>query len=304
MRDFSAITLLGRFDKQKLWYTLRMNYFSTLALIVVSIFLFIVINDILDFFDRKKLLKKLKNTPFDQNDREVLKKIPHYRNLNDTDKEKIERSILIFLHTKEFLGVRTLVTQEMKLVISFYACLLLLHIDTDNCYDDLKTVVIYPHATVTEEIKSYGGIYTKARFMIEGQSANNAVMICWHEAKSQAYHLRHNNVIIHEFTHEIDFMSGILDGAPPIERSKYHQWTHTLLKEFKKLNNVAMKNRNWGKYKTLGAYAATNESEFFAVVTERFFESPNNLKQNFPELYEELKSFYKIDTAELLKKRS
>lgn len=272
-----------------------------MALIVISIFLFILLNDILDFFDRKKLLKKLKDMPFDQRDKEILKKIPHYRNLSDGDKDKIERSILLFIHTKEFLGVRTRVTQEMKVVIAFYACLLLLHIDTDNCYNDLKTVVIYPHPYIAQEIKSYGGIYTKAQFMVEGQSANEAVMICWHEAKSQAYHLRHNNVIIHEFTHEIDFMSGQLDGAPPIEQSKYHQWANVLFKEFKKLNKIAIRNRNWGKYKTLGAYAATNEPEFFAVLTERFFESPNSLKQNFPEIYEELKGFYKIDTAELLK---
>lgn len=278
-----------------------MNYFSLLALILISIFLFIIINDLLSYFQRKNLLKKLETIPFDEKYRKILKKIPHYMHLNSEEKNKIERSILIFIHTKEFLGVRVRVTDEMKVVISFYACLLLLHIDTKNCYDELKTVVIYPHPVITDEIKSYGGIYTKAQFMIEGQSTNNAVVISWHEAKSQAYHLRHNNVIIHEFTHEIDFMSGTLDGAPPIEQSKYHQWSSVLFKEFKKLNSIAVKDRNWGKYKTLGSYAATNESEFFAVVTERFFESPNSLKQNFPEIYEELKGFYKIDTVELLK---
>lgn len=278
-----------------------MNYFTLMILIVLSIFVFFLTLDLLESIKRKKLLKKIETLPFDENYRNILKKIPYYRLLNDEEKNKIERSILLFIHTKEFLGVRTSVTDEMKVVIAFYACLLLLHIDTNNCYDELKTIVIYPHPVVTEEIKSYGGIYTQERFMIEGQSTNNAVVISWHEAKSQAYHLRHNNVIIHEFTHEIDFMSGLLDGAPPIEQSKYHRWTHTLLKEFKKLNKTTVKNRSWGKYKLLGSYAATNESEFFAVVTERFFESPNSLKQNFPELYEELKSFYNIDTAELLK---
>ena len=272
-----------------------------MILIVLSIFVFSLTLDLLESIKRKKLLKKIETLPFNENYREILKKIPYYIHLNNEEKNKIERSILLFIHTKEFLGVRTSVTDEMKVVIAFYACLLLLHIDTNNCYEELKTIVIYPHPVITEEIKSYGGIYTQERFMIEGQSTNNAVVISWHEAKSQAYHLRHNNVIIHEFTHEIDFMSGLLDGAPPIEQSKYHRWTHTLLKEFKKLNKTAVKNRSWGKYKLLGSYAATNESEFFAVVTERFFESPNSLKQNFPELYEELKSFYNIDTAELLK---
>lgn len=46
--------------------------------------------------------------------------------------------------------------------------------------------------------KSYGGIYTKEQFVIQGQSANDIVVIIWHEAKKESYHMRHNNVIIHE----------------------------------------------------------------------------------------------------------
>ncbi|MDD4854529.1 MAG: zinc-dependent peptidase [Sulfuricurvum sp.] len=75
-----------------------------------------------------------------------------------------------------------------------------------------------------------------------------------------------------KFAHEIDFMDGEIDGVPPIEQSKYE---------------------------LLGAYAASNEAEFFAVVTERFFESPVSLKLHFPELYDEFKDFYMIDTTQL-----
>jgi len=55
-----------------------------------------------------------------------------------------------------------------------------------------------------------------------------------------------------------------------------------------------------GRYKLIGDNAATNEAEFFAVIGERFFESPHLLKEKFPELYDELKSFYKIDTLNLI----
>jgi len=90
-------------------------------------------------------------------------------------------------------------------------------------------------------------------------------------------------------------MDGEIDGVPPMERSKYHEWTNVLYKEFEKLNKVAMKNRDWGDYKFIGEYAATNEAEFFAVISERFFESPVSLKQKFPDLYNELSDFYGID---------
>ncbi|WP_262712940.1 zinc-dependent peptidase [Hymenobacter radiodurans] len=36
----------------------------------------------------------------------------------------------------------------------------------------------------------------------------------------------------------------------------------------------------------INSYAGTNEAEFFAVVTEYFFEKPEKLQENHPELYQ------------------
>ena len=253
------------------------------------------------WYRRKQLRKMVAKMPFDPAYRKVLSRIPHYKNLTAEEKEKIERSILLFVHTKTFTGVKMEVTDEMKVVIAFYACLLLLHIETNNCYDNLKTIILYPAPVVLDNVRNNGGIYTKEDFVIDGQSANDTVVLVWHDAKYEAYHLRHDNVIIHEFAHEIDFMDGEIDGVPPLESSKYDSWTKVLYEDFKKLNSVAIRNREWGKYKLLGSYAATNEAEFFAVVTERFFESPHSLKRHFPELYSELKDFYHIDPVVLVK---
>lgn len=251
-------------------------------------------------YRKKQKLIYIEKTPFKESHRKLLSKLPHYKNLSDTDKQKIERSIIRFVYTKEFIGVKMEVTDEMKIVIAFYACLLLLHIETDNCYDNLDTIIIYPSPVVLKDVRENGGIYTKEDFIIDGQSANDTVILVWHDVKFEAYHLRHDNVIIHEFAHEIDFMDGEIDGVPPLENSKYHEWTSVLYGEYQKLNDVAIKDREWGKYKLLGSYAATNEAEFFAVVTERFFEAPHSLHTHFPELYKELKDFYKIDTLSLV----
>lgn len=247
----------------------------------------------------KKLLHAIESIDFSDAYSVILSKTPYYLKLSTSDQKKLQRSILRFIYTKEFVGVGLTVTEEMKVLIAFYACLLLLHKEGENCYDNLHTIIVYPHAVVTSQVKSFGGIYTKEEFVIQGQSANGTVVITWHEAKKEAYHLRHNNVIIHEFAHEIDFMDGEIDGVPPIEQSKYDGWVNVLYREFKRLNAIALKDRGWGKYKLLGEYAASNEAEFFAVATERFFESPASLKHHFPELYNMLKGFYNIDTAKL-----
>ena len=248
---------------------------------------------------KKSVLEKIKKLPFAVEHEAIVSRTPHYHRLTDADKLKLQRSIVYFIHIKEFMGIGLEVTDEMKVVIGFYACLLLIHKGTENCYDNLETIVIYPHSVMVNEVRSHGGIYSKEQFMIQGQSANNTVVIAWDEAKRESYHMRHDNVIIHEFAHEIDFMDGEIDGVPPMKNSQYDGWAHILHKEFNALNTITHKNRDWGKYELLGAYAATNEAEFFAVITERFFETPVSLKKDFPELYDELEGFYQIDTARI-----
>jgi len=253
-------------------------------------------------YRKKQRLKMIEKIPFKPEHRKFLHKTPHYDSLLDVDKQKIERSIIRFVYTKTFIGVKMEITDEIKIVTAFYACLLLLHKETSQCYDALQTIIVYPSPVVLKDVRENGGIYTKEDFIIDGQSSNDTVILVWHDAKQEAYHLRHDNVVIHEFAHEIDFMDGEVDGVPPLEASKYHEWTSIFYDEYEKLHAVAMKDREWGKYKLLGSYAATNEAEFFAVVTERFFESPHSLYAHFPELYKELKDFYEIDTLTLVSK--
>ncbi len=277
------------------YYTALLLVFGGLGVSAVAVYLLLKLKE-------QERLHKIQKIPFDDKYKKILNKTPHYRHLSQEEKEKIQRSILLFTHTKEFVGVELQVSEEMKIVIAFYACLLVLHTRMKHCYDNLKTIIVYPNAVITKSVNSSGGIYTKEDFLIDGQSANDTVVIAWHDAKYEAYHLRHNNVVVHEFAHEIDFMDGEIDGVPPIEKAKYDEWVHILAKEYDALSKVAFKNRDWGKYKLLGAYAATNEAEFFAVTTERFFESPHALKREFPDLYNELKSFYNIDTLKLVDK--
>ena len=273
-------------------------YYQHLLIFFVSIWLLVIVFWFYRAYRHKKLFEKISAMSFPENYREFLIGLSHYDKLSSPEKIKIETSILRFIYTKTFIGVQSLeVNDEMRVLIAFHACLLLLHIETENCYDNLKTIIIYAHPAMINKVQNNGGIFSKEQFLISGQSANDTVVIIWNEAKHEIYHPRHENVIIHEFAHEIDFMDGEIDGVPPMEQSRYHEWTSVLYKEFEKLNTVARKNRDWGKYKLIGEYAATNEAEFFAVITERFYESPQSLKRHFPDLYNELKQFYHVDPA-------
>ena len=276
-------------------------YYLNLLLFIGIVFILYLSYDLITAYLEKRRLQEILSKPFPKEYKEVLKKIPIYQKLSSEDKREIQKSILKFIFTKKFIGVKIKVTDEIKVVIAFYACLLLLKIKSNFCYDNLLTIIVYPNTIIYDLVRENGGIYSKEPFLLAGQSANDTVVISWSDAKKEAYHLGKDNVIIHEFAHEIDYLDGEADGIPPLSGAKYSEWSRVLYENFNKLKAKAIANRYWGKYKILGSYAATNEAEFFAVATERFFQTPNSLKKHFPDLYKELKDFYKIDPAELNK---
>ncbi len=279
-----------------------MFYNIALIQILLVILLMFVSIEIFKWINHKLLLKELKKIPFPSHYEKVLKKIPYYNLLDDDLKLKLHYKMMVFIEEKEWLGIKNDITFEMKVIVSFYACLMVVNLD-EKSYENLNTIYIYPYEYVLNEIKSYDGIYTKEKFIIEGQSTSGVVLLSWHHIKKEVYNFKNHNVIIHEFAHELDFEDGIADGVPVLENSKYKSWAIDMFKTYKALNTKSITNRFWGKYKIFGNYAAINEAEFFAVASELFFQKPDSLKQKFPKVYKQLLQFYKIDTVKLFTKK-
>lgn len=243
-------------------------------------------------------LYRIDKRAFLAKDEALLEKTPHYAKLNDKQKKRLKKLIKRFMFTKSFKGARGLrVTRNMRVLIAYHASLLVLNLPKYSNYDTLKQVVVYEHTVITQEVASHGGIYTQERFMLQGLSSGDTVVISWHEAKKDAFSLHHDNLLFHEFAHEVDFMQGQTNGIPPLQEAQYKAFVTVLAKTYKRLCKKVRTNRYFKKYKLLGRYAATNEAEFFAVATERFFAKPDALKRNFPDVYKQLQKFYGIDTA-------
>jgi len=106
-----------------------------------------------------------------------------------------------------------------------------------------------------------------------------------------------HNVILHEFAHQLDQEDGLADGAPILEsRSKYNTWAKILSKEYESLRNYEKS----GIPSVIDKYGTINPAEFFAVVTEAFFENPKTLQEKHPELYTELSNYYNLNPIEWL----
>lgn len=234
--------------------------------------------------------------PFPKSYEEILQNIHQYKILSPILKEKLQLLILNFIDNKEFVGAKMTISDEIKVIIAFYACLLRLGFDLGD-KDDVSTIIVYPKHFIINETHSSGGINHTEKSVLEGQSANGTVVISWQDIKYDIAQQEKNNVIIHEFAHELDFEDGFADGTPVLEDSNYRRWSEIFsraydsLRERKNLDGLAL----------LGTYALKNEAEFFAVCSERFFEAPKTFKAYFPDVYEELKRFYRLDTAILFK---
>ena len=86
------------------------------------------------------------------------------------------------------------------------------------------------------------------------------------------------NTAIHEFVHLIDKADGNIDGIPELLLGKQYviPWIDLIHKKIEEIIE--------GK-SDINPYGATNKTEFFAVISEYFFERPKLLKKKHPELY-------------------
>ncbi len=229
----------------------------------------------------------------------VDKNVPFYRKLTLSDKEELRRHILIFLAEKRFVGCGGLaITDEIRVTVAVQACVLLLHRKTDY-YPSLRSILVYPAAYVAKASRHLPtGIVEEGLDVRLGESWHHgSVVLSWDDIRRDATDIHDgHNVVFHEFAHQLDSSFGKGDSSVVLQRrSAFIAWARVLHKNYLKLQRDISSN----KPTVLGAYAAENPAEFFAVATECFFERPKDLQKVQPDLYQELKNFYHQDPASI-----
>jgi Mlc titration factor MtfA (ptsG expression regulator) len=226
----------------------------------------------------------------------VAKNVPHLTTLDDADRTELEGLIRVFLAEKSFEGCGGLeLTDEIKLTIAAQACLLLLHRETDF-YPGVEAILVYPGSYRAPMRSRAAGVVIEGEQARLGESwTRGVVVLAWDHVKSGASQPADGqNVVLHEFAHQLDSESGAMDGAPELgARARYTSWAHVLGDEFEELSRKL----HAGRGSDIDPYGATNPAEFFAVATEMFFEKSQAMKQRHPALYGELAAFYAQDPA-------
>jgi MtfA peptidase len=200
-----------------------MNYYSALFWIIVALGGVSATFFTLRHLRRVRRLNRIDTLPFRIEYETILASTPHFPHLSAPDQQTLRRRILRFIHTKEFVGIGIDVDEEMRVLIAFYASLLLIHKNAPLPYPHLETILIYPDSVIIEQNRNEGGIITNEEVAIDGQSADGTVVITWDAARAEALEMGDYNLILHEFAHEIDFMNGEIDGIP--------RWTDKITKD-------------------------------------------------------------------------
>ncbi|HEX2138598.1 MAG TPA: M90 family metallopeptidase [Woeseiaceae bacterium] len=231
----------------------------------------------------------------------------HYRQMLDRNAPLLRRMpeeltrelyghVNVFLHEKRYLGCGGLeLTEEMRVIIAGYACVLLLNRKTDY-FPGFSSIYVYPDTYLVDDVEYDGEIEIRGRDARAGESwPGGPVILSWRDVLDTMSGVADGqNVVLHEFAHKLDEEHPDVEGLPLLASSAhYREWAEVMTRAWERLEEtLATQERP-----AIDDYALTSPAEFFAVATEAFFEQPTLMKHQFPDVYEQFRRYYCLDPA-------
>lgn len=215
--------------------------------------------------------------------RVLLDRIEFYRRLDDGGRARFEHNLRTILADYDFEGVGMEIDDELRILAASGATALLQGRDWD--FPAIRPVLFYPdHFSDDYKVAASGEIAG----MVQRQGA----IVFSAKALRQGWRREHDgrNVAIHEFAHVLDLEDGVADGVPAMmSGGAVEPWASLVQEEMGRIKRHTS---------ALRSYGATNEAEFFAVATEVFFERPDTLERQHPELFDDLEHLFRFDPGD------
>ena len=183
----------------------------------------------------------------------------------------------------EACGGLTEVTGEMKMVILAQAALLLTG-RAQGFFPRLRSILVYPDTYMADR----EGEGHEARL---GESwGSGSVVLAWRSVVAGGRNDEDGqNVVLHEFAHQLDQDDGAADGLPLLADGMRHaEWAAAFVRSYERFCDEVEEGRDT----FLDPYGATNPAEFFAVATETYFEKRRRMEREEPEVFRQLEVYY------------
>lgn len=225
----------------------------------------------------------------------VTGRLPVLAGLTEDERARLREWTTLFLHHKQISGAAGLtVTDDMRLTIAAQACLLILNLDFD-WYRGWVEVIVYPDEFVPEyEYTDEHGLVHRVREPMSGEAwLAGPVILSWHDVRA-GHGVEGYNVVIHEFAHKLDMLNGEANGYPPLHAGMNREaWRTAFAAAYEDFRARV----EAGEETAIDPYAAETPGEFFAVLSEAFFETPGAVLASYPSVYAQLSQFYRQDPA-------
>lgn len=212
-------------------------------------------------------------------------KVSYYSTLTEEERKRFLSQIRIFLGEKDIIPIETEIDEECRVLIAASAIIPVFGYP-DWEYDNLTEILVYP-----DNFDMDYNFEAKDKNVLGLVTGRGSTMILSRPALYHGFELDKDklNVGFHEFAHKIDGQDGYIDGIPGLfaDSATIKQWLALIKKESALIEE--------GK-SDINPYALTNNAEFFAVVSEYFFENPSVMSSKHPELYAILQKIFKQDT--------
>ncbi|QJR15520.1 zinc-dependent peptidase [Usitatibacter palustris] len=231
------------------------------------------------------------------------------RGLTPAERERLRALSEAFLANKHFSGTHDLeVTPAMQVAIAAQACILVLELGIE-WYDGWSEVIVYPSQFAPErEEMDEDGVVHLTRDPMAGEAWLGGPVILSYEdvamAGDEEVRVAGYNVVIHEFAHKLDMRQGDPNGFPPLHAGMaVAAWRKAFSAAYDDFcarvdEADALAEEDDGEALDtlpIDPYASENPAEFFAVISEAFFETPELLAPEYPAVYEQLRLFYRQD---------
>lgn len=224
----------------------------------------------------------------------VLDRYPFLRALADDERRRLREQVMLFLHDKSIHGAGGLeMRDEIRYTIAAQACILTLNLGPD-CYRGWIEVIVYPDEFVASyEFMDEDGVAHHVEEPMSGESwLQGPVILSWADAQDAGR--GSYNVVIHEFAHKLDMLNGEANGFPPLHTDMNREaWSGAFERAYQDF---------WARVDRddpvpVDDYAAEDPAEFFAVLSEAFFQAPDAIRIAYPDVYRQLALYYRQDPA-------
>ncbi len=230
----------------------------------------------------------------------VTNRVAAWADLSDAERTHLCQLTQVFVAEKHWEGLGGLeMNEDIQVTVASQACLLILGLDHD-LFRRVESILVYPSTVVppaqSSSILGMETTPTERPMPLLGQAwQRGPVIFAWDAVlRGGADDRDGHNVVIHEFAHKLDMLSGGADGVPPLtDRQTYARWVQVFESAWAQLHE----RQAAGRRTFLDAYAGHSPAEFFAVATEQFFEQGPAMERKHPALFEVLRDFYRQDPA-------